>query len=45
MKRFILLSAVISAFVVLSSCEQHDWDETKLLHKDKAKPSSDGGGH
>lgn len=42
MKRFILLSTVISAFVVLSSCEKHEWDDTKLLHKDKAKSSSDG---
>jgi len=37
MKRFIVISAIISAFVVLSSCEQHEWEDTKLLHVDKAK--------
>jgi len=42
MKRFILSSAVISAFVVLSSCEQHDWEDTKLLHVDKAKHDAHG---
>jgi hypothetical protein len=37
MKRFIVTSAIISAFVVLSSCEQHEWKDTKLLHVDKAE--------
>ena len=37
MKRFIVISAIISAFVVLNSCEQHEWKDTKLLHVDKAK--------
>ena len=37
MKRFIVTSAIISAFVVLSSCEQHHWEDTKKLHVDKAE--------
>jgi len=37
MKRFIITSAIISAFVVLNSCEKHDWEDTKLLHVDKAQ--------
>ena len=37
MKRFIVISAIISAFAVLNSCEKHDWEDTKLLHVDKAK--------
>ena len=37
MKRFILISAVITVFVALSSCEKHDWEDTKLLHVDKAE--------
>ncbi|MFT6793633.1 MAG: hypothetical protein ACJAR1_001631 [Rubritalea sp.] len=37
MKRFIIISAIISAFVVLNSCEQHEWKDTKLLHVDKAE--------
>ncbi len=43
MKRFIVTSAIISAFVVLSSCEQHEWKDTKLLHVDKAEKSDDHG--
>ena len=39
MKRFIITSAIISAFVALSSCEQHDWKDTKRLHVDKAEHS------
>ncbi len=45
MKRFILSSAIISVFVVLSSCEQHDWEDTKLLHVDKAKKDGGHGDH
>ena len=37
MKRFIVISAIISAFVVLNSCEKHEWEDTKKLHVDKAK--------
>jgi hypothetical protein len=44
MKRFIVISAIISAFVVLNSCEKHDWEDTKKLHVDKAK-KEDGHGH
>lgn len=43
MKRLIITSAIISAFVVLSSCEQHDWEDTKRLHVDKVD-HSDGHG-
>ncbi|MGJ8656726.1 MAG: hypothetical protein ACSHX6_09760 [Akkermansiaceae bacterium] len=42
MKRFILSSAIITAFVALSSCEKHDWEDTKLLHVDKVKHDSHG---
>ena len=37
MKKFIIISSIISAFVVLNSCEQHEWKYTKLLHVDKAE--------
>jgi len=37
MKRFIIITAAISAFVALHSCEKHDWEDTKKLHVDKAK--------
>ena len=42
MKKIIITSAIISAFVALSSCEQHDWEDTKRLHVDKAEH---GDGH
>ncbi len=37
MKRFIVLSAIVSAFIVLQSCEKHEWEDTKKLHVDKVK--------
>ena len=37
MKRIIHSLAIITAFVALSSCEKHDWEDTKLLHVDKAE--------
>jgi len=43
MKKFIITSAIISAFVALSSCEQHDWEDTKRLHVDKAEHGDDHG--
>ena len=44
MKRFIISSAIITVFVALSSCEKHDWEDTKLLHVDKAKTDHHGEG-
>jgi hypothetical protein len=40
MKSFILSASVLAAFIGLSSCEKHDWDETKKLYE-----SSDDHGH
>lgn len=37
MKKIIITSAIISAFVALSSCEKHEWEDTKRLHVDKAE--------
>jgi len=35
----------MSAFVFLSSCEKHDWEDTKLLHVDKAEKHGADAGH
>ena len=45
MKRFIVISAIISAFVVLNSCEKHDWEDTKKLHVDKVQKEDAHHGH
>ena len=42
MKKIIITVATISAFVTLSSCEKHDWEDTKRLHVDKAEHGSHG---
>lgn len=45
MKSFILSACVLAAFVGLSSCEKHDWDDTKKLYETKDEHGHDDHGH
>ena len=44
MKFFILSASILAVFVGLSSCEKHDWEDTKTLYESHGDDHADKGG-